>query len=152
MSDQITLRGSFERDDNSVPITGLGLVASKAITYAAGTTGLATATTLFTVTGTVAVRVFAVCSGTELTGSGTLEVGISGNTAAIIAQTAATAIDVGEIWYGTNPPTVGVMPDQLILAGTDIIQTIASNTVTAGTLTYYCMWNPISTDGNIEVA
>ena len=152
MTDQITSRGAFKRDDNAVPITGLGLIASKAITYVAGTTGATGATTLFTITGTVAVNVFAVCSGVDLTGAGTLEVGITGNTAAVIAQTAATAIDLGEIWYGTNPPTVGVMPNQLILAGTNIIQTIAGNTVTAGTLTYYCCWTPVSTDGNIVAA
>lgn len=144
--------GSFMRDDNHVPITGLGLIESKAITYAAATTGAIGITTLFTVTGTVAVRVFAVCSGVDLTGLGTLEVGISGNTAAITAQTAATAINVGEIWYGTNPPTVGVMPAQLILAATDIIQTIASNTVTAGTLTFYCLWSPASVDGLVVAA
>lgn len=149
---QMTSRGSFLRDDNDVAIATLGLTRTKAITYAGATTGAVGATTLFTITGTVAVQVFAVCSGADLTGSGTLEVGIAGNTAAIAAQTAATAIDVGEIWYGTNPPTVGVLPSKLILAGTNIIQTIATNTVTAGTLTYYCIWSPISSDGNVVAA
>jgi hypothetical protein len=148
----MTQRGALLRDDNDTAIQGLGLAETKAVTYVAGTTGAVGATTLFTVTGVVAVRVFAVCGAVDLTGSGTLEVGISGNTAAVIAQTAATAIDAGEIWYGTNPPTVGVLPDQLILSATDIIQTIASNTVTAGTLTYYCTWVPISSDGNVVAA
>lgn len=130
----------------------MGLIGNKAITYAAATTGAVGTTTLFTVVGTVAVRVFAVCSGTDLTGSGTLEVGISGNTAAIAAQTAATAIDVGEIWYGTAPPTVGVLPAQLVLSGTDIIQTIATNTVTAGTLTFYCLWFPLSQSASVTPA
>lgn len=143
---------SFARDANSVPITGMGLVASKAITYSALTTGAVGATTLFTVVGPVAVRVFAVCSGVDLTGSGTLEVGITANTAAVIAQTAATAIDVGEIWYGVNPPTVGVLPGQLVLSGTDIIQTIATNTVTAGTLTFYCLWFPLSNSASVVAA
>ncbi len=147
-----SITASFNRDANSVPITGMGLISTKAVTYAAATTGAVGTTTLFTVTGTVGVRVFAVASGTDLTGSGTLEVGITANTAAVIAQTAATAIDVGEIWYGTNPPTVGVTPAQLLLAGTDVIQTIATNTVTAGTLTFYCMWFPISNDGNVVAA
>ncbi len=148
----MSINSSFQRDANSVPITGLGLIESKAITYAAATTGAVGITTLFTVIGAVAVRVFAVASGTDLTGSGTLEVGISGNTAAVIAQTAATVIDVGEIWYGTTPPTVGVMPSQLILNATDIIQTIATNTVTAGTLTYYCLWYPINGTGSVVAA
>ncbi len=147
-----TVSSFFQRDANHVPIVNLGLTSSKAITYSALTTGAVGITTLFTVTGTVAVRVFAVCSGVDLTGAGTLEVGISGNTAAVIAQTAATVIDVGEIWYGTTPPTVGVLPALLVLAGTDIIQTIASATVTAGTLTFYCLWNPISSDGNVVAA
>lgn len=147
-----SIAAAFPRDANSVPIQNLGLTVTKAITYAAATTGAVGITTLFTVTGTVAMRVFAVCSGVDLTGSGTLEVGISGNTAAVIAQTAATAIDVGEFWYDTSPPTVGVLPALLMLAGTNVIQTIATNTVTAGTLTFYCLWNPISTDGNVVAA
>lgn len=146
------ISGAFQRDNNFVPVQGLGITTTKAITYVGGTTGAVATTTLFTVTGTVAITVFAVTSGVDLTGSGTLEVGIVGNTAAIIAQTVATTIDVGEIWYGTSPPTVGVVPGRLILSGTDIIQTIATNTVTAGTLTYYCIWFPISTDGNVVAA
>lgn len=148
-----TVASAFNRDANHVPITNLGLVESKAITYAAATTGATGATTLFTVTGTVAMRVFAVASGTDLTGSGTLEVGISGNTAAILAQVAATALDVGEVWFSDTPATVGTLPAiQVLTAGTDIIQTISTNTVTAGTLTYYCLWNPISSDGNVVAA
>lgn len=147
-----TVASQFTRDANHVPIVNLGVVETKAITYAALTTGAVGITTLFTVTGTVAVRLFAVCGAVDLTGAGTLEVGISGNTAAIAAQTAATAIDAGEIWYGTNPPTVGILPSILILSNTDVIQTIASATVTAGTLTYYILWSPVSTDGNVVAA
>lgn len=143
------MQSAFLHDANHEPISTLGLVSSKAITYSALTTGATGASTLFTVTGTVALRIFAVTSGSDLTGSGTLEVGIAGNTAALIAQTAATAIDVGEFWYGTSPVTVGVMPNQFMLAGTSIIQTIATDTVTAGTLTYYCIWAPVSTNGDV---
>ena len=151
MTEQLTSRGAFVRDDNSVPITGLGLIAPKAITYSALTTGAVGTTTLFTVTGTVALTIFAIASGTDLTGLGTIEVGIAGNTAALIAQTAATAIDDGEFWYDGTPVTVGVMPAQKIV-NVDVIQTIATNTVTAGTLTYYCLWTPVSTNGNVVAA
>lgn len=149
-----TVAAAFTRDANHVPIVNLGLVATpKAITYAAATTGAVGITTLFTVTGVVAARVFAVVSGVDLTGSGTIEVGISGNTAALIAQVSATALDVGEIWNSNTPATVVALQDFSILAaGTDIIQTIASNTVTAGTLTFYCIWTPISEDGLVEAA
>ena len=88
-----TVNASFSRDNNRIPITNLGIVTPlSTITYAAATTGAVGATTLFTVTGVIGVRVFAVC-GVNLTGSGTLEVGIAGNTAALIAQTTVTDRD-----------------------------------------------------------
>ena len=141
----------FNRDANHVPITNLGLVASKAITYVAATTGAVGATTLFTVTGVVALRIFGKVSGADLTGSGTLEVGISGNTAALLAQTTGTALDIGEFWIDNGPATIETLPSQQ-LVGADVIQTIGTNTITAGTITYYCLWNPISDDGNVVAA
>lgn len=141
---------AFGRDANGVAIQNLGFTNTNPITYVTANTGAVGTTTLFTITGVVAVRVFAVTGAIDLTGSGTIEVGIAGNTAAIIAQTAATAIDAGEIWYGTNPPTVGVMPSQLILSGTNIIQTIATNTVDSGSLTYYCLWSSVTSNGNVS--
>lgn len=147
------ISSSFQRDANYTPIQGLGVTETKAITYAAATTGATGATTLFTVTGVVAVRIFGVCSG-DLTsgGAATIEVGIAGNTAALIAQSTATAIDNGEIWLDTGPATVEAIPTGSILSGTNIIQTIASTTITGGTLTYYCVWFPISSDGNVVAA
>lgn len=145
---------AFQRDANHVPITSLGLTETKTITYVAGTTGATGASTLFTVTGVVAVRLFAVCEA-DLTsgGAATLEAGIAGNTAALLAQTTATGIDVGEVWIDTGPATVEALPAlQIIGAGQDIIQTIGTTTVTGGTLTYYCVWVPISSDGNIVAA
>lgn len=144
---------AIRRDANRVPIVSdPQFLVSKTITYAAATTGAVGATTLFTVTGDVKVRFFAVCA-TDLTGSGTLEVGISGNTAAIIAQTTGTAIDAGEVWYDNTPVTVGVMPGFKILTnGTDIIQTIGTNTITAGVITYYCEFSPLSSDGTVVAA
>lgn len=88
----------FTRDANFVPITGLGLIASKAITYIGATTGAIGATTLFTVTGVVGVRLLAVVSGVDITGAGLIEAGVAGNTAALLAQTTGTTLDVGEIW------------------------------------------------------
>lgn len=148
----MSITQSFQRDANSVPITGLGLVASKAITYSALTTGAVGPTTLFTVTGAVAVRVFAIVSGVDLTGSGTLEVGIAGNTAALMAQVNATDLDVGEIWNDSVPSTVEALPALQLISGTNIIQTIATNTVTAGTLTFYCAWFPLTSSASVDAA
>lgn len=145
--------GAFTRDANAVPITAVGLTASKSITYAAGTTGATGATTLFTVTGVVALRVFAVC-GADLTsgGSATIEVGIAGTTAGLIAQTTATGIDVGEIWIDNAPATIELLPALSILNGTNVIQTIGTTTVSGGSLTYYCLWVPLSETGNVVAA
>lgn len=150
----MSVNAAFARDENFVPIQGLGFTASKAITYSALTTGATGTTTLFTVTGVVAVRLFGVVSGTNITGSGTIEAGIAGNTAALLAQTTGTDLDVGDIWIDASAPaTVEALPALSILAaGTDIIQTIATDTLTAGTLTYYCLWFPISSDGNLVAA
>lgn len=144
---------AFQRDANYVPITNLGLTASKAITYAAGTTGATGATTLFTVTGTVALRLFAVCT-SDLTsgGAATIEAGIAGNTAALLAQTTATGIDTGEIWVDTTPATVEALPALQIVSGANVIQTIATTTITGGVLTYYCVWSPISSNGDVVAA
>lgn len=122
-------------------------------TFSALTTGAATAHTLFTVTGDVLANVFGIC-GTDVTGSGTGEVGVVGNTAALIAQTTGTAIDAGEVWQN-NTPTVGVgavvSTPKPIANGLDIILTIATDTFTAGVIRFYCIWRPLSSDALITV-
>lgn len=150
----MTISAAFIRDANHVPIETLGLLASKEITYVGASTGAIGAKTLFTVTGVVAVRVFAVC-GLTIVGAGTLEVGISGATAIILAQIAdATALATDEIYTDATPTTkVEALPSELIIGnGQDIIQTIGAAALTAGKLTYYCLWTPISADGNVVAA
>lgn len=145
---------SYSRDANGAPIWSEGLVASKAITFAELTTGVVGATTLFTVDGCVAVRVWGVC-GATLVGAATLEVGISGATAIVLAQIAnATDLATDEIYTDATPTTkVEAMPSRLIIGnGQDIIQTIGSTALTAGQITYYCVWSPISADGNVVAA
>lgn len=147
---------TFNRDANSIPIWTEGLIASKSITYAAATTGAIATATLFTVTGCVAVRVFGVCTST-LTSGGvpTMEVGISGATAVVLAQIAdATTLATNELYLDATPTTqVEAMPSRLLIGnGQDIIQTIGTATITGGTLIYYCVWAPISTDGNVVAA
>lgn len=147
-------QSAFSRDANGVPIDAEGLIVSKPITFVTGTTGAIGTTTLFTVTGCVAVRVFGVC-GLTLVGAATLEVGISGATAVILPQIAdATALLTDELYLDATPTTkVEALPNKLIIGnGQDIIQTIGTNEITAGQLTYYCLWTPISDNGNIDLA
>lgn len=143
---------TFSRDANSVPIWTEGLIESKAITYVGATTGATGTTTLFTVTGTVVVRVFGVC-GTTIEGAGTLEVGIAGDTASILAQIAnATTMAADELYLDASPTTkVEDAPARKLISNSqDIIQTIGSTALTAGQLTYYCIWAPISQSGKVE--
>lgn len=148
------LTATFPRDANSVPIEGHGLRTTKTRAYT-GAAGLGEigATTLFTVTGVVSVRIFGICSEDLVGATATIAVGISGNTAALIALTTATEIDNNEIWLDTGPATVEALPSsQILAAGTDIIETVATANITDGTLTMYCLWLPISDDGDVVAA
>jgi hypothetical protein len=142
---------TFGRDGNHVPITTFGFTSTKEITFASATTGAIDTTTLFTVTGLCAVKIIAVCSA-DLTSSGaaTIEVGIAGNTAGLIAQTTATNIDKGEIWLDNSPATLETFPvNYFANSAQNIIQTIATETISGGTLKYYCFWLPLSEDGSV---
>lgn len=137
---------AYPRDENFVPITQLGLKATKTITYAAGTTGAVGTTTLFTVTGIVAMYVFGLCE-VDLTGSGTLELGVAGSTAVLANQVAATNVDIHEVWHNSTLAVGGTVGNAVHVIDQDVIQTIATNTVTAGRITFYCFWSPVSADG-----
>lgn len=120
-----------------------------ALTGAAGAGAVGTVN-LFTVTGTVVVSIFAVCSEDLAGATATLEVGIAGNTAGLLAQTLATDIDNGEVWVDNTPATIEAVPSSRVLTnGTDIIGTVGTANITDGTLTFYCLWRPLSNDGNI---
>ena len=119
--------------------------------------GTQKAYTQFTVTGTVFVQIFGVCQ-TSLTGaSATIELGITGNTAALIAQTTATELDQYETWQdGTpeaNPGVVDITGRSFVITnGADVIMTVATANLTAGIIDFYCLWAPLSADANITAA
>lgn len=110
--------------------------------------------TLFTVTGTVMAVVFGHCTVDLVGATATIEVGVAGNTAALIAQSTATDIDAGEVWRDATPGLgVETLNDPVVIVGgADIIETIATANITAGAITYYCIWWPISDDGNVVAA
>jgi len=160
-------RGSFMRDDNYVPITNLGLVTHKQITFAGGTTdawgddgGALDGAALFTVTGLVFAQVIATCS-TNLTGdTATLEVGITGATAIYIPTETATQVDAGQILFNDAAnATYGIVGEEEAVAdnlpkyalnGNDIILTVTTANITAGVMDFYCIWTPVSADGIVE--
>lgn len=144
----------LDRDANRAIISNNNAVRLESTwTFVAGTTGAVGAHTLFTVTGNCLVQVFAICD-TDLAGAtATVEVGVAGNTAALIAQTTATDIDDGDNWVDATPEVgVSAIPGTFIVNdGADIILTIGTAAISAGVLDFYCLWRPLSSDGNITV-
>lgn len=114
--------------------------------------------TLFTVTGTVEVKVIGVCTvDLASAGGGTVSVGTAINNAGIIASTNATAIDAGEIWHDATPDSSveassGVTSWLPKIVTQDIKEYIGTADVTAGQVYYICQWRPISAGGTVVSA
>jgi hypothetical protein len=127
----------------------------KTVTFAAGTTGAVAAKELFTVTGTVLATIIGVCS-TDITGSGTIVQGCESDTDLFLGQITGTAWDDGEIGLATTPLAYLVMSDTLpkwaYLSDEDIGYEIEGATLTAGVVTWYCYWYPISDNALVETA
>lgn len=112
---------------------------------------------LFTVTGGIYAFVTAVCTEdlTEAAPTATVEVGTGGGTAAIIAQTNATTIDNGEVWFDATPSRIEVNSSyggSLIGGGDNIYLTVGAQNVDDGTLIFSCFWTPLTADGNVVAA
>ena len=161
------LSASFSRDANFVPVTNLGLIAKKTITFsgAVGSNtwgddgGTLDGAAIFTVTGAVQAQVFGVCT-TNLAGAGTHAVGIAGATTIFLPTEDAVDINAGD--FVINNATVTAYPilgaqtaangnfPLYMLNGQDVIMTIAGGAnIESGVIDYYCIWTPISTDGNV---
>lgn len=115
--------------------------------------------TLYTVTGTVEAVIYGQCI-TAPTGDNTIEVGVAGNTAGLIAQIANSGtLAQHEIYWDATPTTTleqqAATAQQsrpfVITNGQDIIQT-KNAAVNAGVIDYYCYWRPVSADGYVAPA
>jgi len=132
--------------------------AEKVATFDGGAGTGATGTfALFTITGTIIARVIAVCTTTLVSaGGGDIEVGGTGNTDALIANTTATDIDSEEIWHDATPDSgielSSVGAENIFAEGLNIFATIATGNITAGVIKFYVIWKPVSADGNLVVA
>lgn len=121
--------------------------------------------TVATVTGIVGVRVFGVVttSITSTGGTGTLSLtspALAGGTAAtlIAASTAngTTQFAAGSLWVSSTPLTGAGQPapasSYLALNATTIQLLIATNNMTAGGMTIYFLWYPITDGATLTVA
>lgn len=151
--------GRFRRDANGVPITTLGLIESKLMTFAGGTTndpgdfdGTGNPATLFTVTGQVALNVFGICTASLAGATATISVGTESSVAAICDQQTATDIDVHEVWHDAVLAIAGQVAGHEHIVDQDIIQTVGTANITSGVIQYYCLWVPLSENANVEAA
>ncbi|MHC4269157.1 MAG: hypothetical protein ACYSWS_03445 [Planctomycetota bacterium] len=148
------IASALQRDANSQVFTSNeSFVEESTWTFVENLTGDQAAHTLFTVTDNVIVTVFGICD-TSLTGAGTFEVGVAGNTAGIIAQIAdAEDLDDGDIYVDATPGVgVEALPSPFIINdGADIILTIGTADITAGVVDFYCLWRPLNNSGKVEV-
>lgn len=133
-------------------------LARKTAAFTAGAgTGDQGTFALFTVTGAVKFAIIATCSET-IVGAATLECGITGTTAGIIAQIAnAPDLIAGEIWADATPTlkldTVANSELNFVIAdGADIFLTIGAADITDGTITFNVVWSPVNGTGNIVAA
>ncbi|GAG40608.1 unnamed protein product [marine sediment metagenome] len=87
-------------------------------------------------------------------GAATIELGIAGNTAALVAQTTATDLDAYETWQDAgpeaNPGPVDLTARSFVIAnGADVIFTVGAADLTAGDCDFLCRWIPISVNGTV---
>ncbi len=135
----------------------VGNIVRHSVTFTAAGDGAVGAHNLFTVTGDVEARITAFCKTTLTIQVGaTLEVGIAGATAAIIAQTAGDAIDVDEIWHDNAPDAKIELSSaaawNIISGGNDIIFTVGTDTIDTGQIDFYCEWKPLSDGATVVPA
>ena len=115
----------------------------------------------FTVTGDVLVRVFGVVGVTPITstsGTTTLSVGTTETVAGLIAATTVDNSDFAatDVWVDNDPTSdcelISTTSWGVVGGGADIILTRNVDDLTAGTLTLYCEWKPLSLDGAVVAA
>ena len=112
----------------------------------------------FTVTGDVLVQVCGVVGGTAITstsGTTTLSVGHSGSTEALIANTTIDNIQftANVVWVDTSPGDQMEAQEEsgwfVVGGGADIQLTRDVDDITAGALTLYCWWRPLSAGATV---
>lgn len=157
------MANSRQTDENRNPVGDYIVSDSKTITFDGGTTdgigdinGANNPATIFTVTGSVLVKILAYCT-TDLVGdTATVEVGTTTDTAEIIAQTVATGIDSGDLWHDASPDsnveTSTVLTEKVIANGGDIVITAGTADITAGAIVFYALYQPISEGASVVPA
>lgn len=133
----------------------------KSMTFAGGTTndpgdfdGTGNPASLFTVTGTVAMKLFAVCTTSLAGASATIAVGTTIGTASLIASTTATNLAINEIWHDATPDAsveLSTVAAEKIV-NQNVIQTVGTANITSGAVKYICLWRPLTAGASVVAA
>jgi len=113
--------------------------------------------TIFTVTGAVKVKLYAICTTglTPAVAGATVSLGIVGTVAQFIAATLAADLLTGEIWCDATPTTLveadatAGLAKVVIGDGADIIIDVAVQAITSGVIEFMCEFEPITSNGNV---
>jgi hypothetical protein len=110
---------------------------------------------VFDVTGLVRLRLWITCTGdVDSTAHGaTLCFGHASDTDAFIAATDETELDTGDLWYDATPTlacdTFANAVMDYVSNGLDVGYEIGGEALTTGALLFHCVWEPLSSTGNV---
>ncbi len=146
---------------NPIFDTSYGQKVDKVMTFAGGTAndpgdydGTGNPATLFYVTGVVRMRILARCTVNLAGASATLAVGTALSATGLITTTTATDIDANELWHDATPDASVEATTVLVekVVAQNVIQTVATANITAGSITYTCIWYPLSENASVVAA
>jgi len=126
---------------------------TKTFSSGAGTGNVGTVA-LFTVTGCIRGKLIARCTTNMAGATATIEVGVTGSTAGLIAQTTATNLIAPELWNDTSPDKaielMTTAPEYIING--NIFVTVGTANLTGGVIEFTLLWSPVSTNGAVVSA
>lgn len=119
---------------------------------------------VFTVTGAVRLRLWAICAGTltDAADGAVIQFGHEGDTAAFIAATDAAGkngqtLTAGQLWYDASPDSLPAtfataVLDLVLPNGQDVGYEITGAALTGGSIVFHCVWEPLNSTGNVVAA
>lgn len=137
------------------------LRCEKLVTFAGGTTdawgddgGALDGGALFTVTGTVRMRIIGIVE-TTLVGAATINIGTTKDVAGLIAQVAdASGMAINEIWHdATVDASVelsSVAVEKIVANGLDVLLYNGTANITAGAIRFLVSWYPVSKGSQVS--
>lgn len=116
---------------------------------------------VFTVTGTVRMKILPLCveTLTDAADAASIQFGDAGATNSFIASTGAAGagadtISAGEIWIDATPTETtaaySAMLDKIVSNGLDIGYEITGAALTGGILDFHCWWEALDATGRVE--